>query len=80
MLREGGGKEVVGNEGGETVLNNIFKNGFIFLKYTDCRDFFRKLYGLYGFLLKMYGFLYGFFQKSFDHPVKIVTCYKVQRQ
>ena len=25
--------------GGETVLNNIFKNGFIFLKCTDCRDF-----------------------------------------
>ena len=25
--------------GGETVLNNIFKNGFIFLKCTECRDF-----------------------------------------
>ena len=26
------------------------------------------MYGLYGFLLKMYGFLYGFVQKSFGHP------------
>ena len=36
------------------------------------RIVFRKLYGLYGFLLKMYGFLYGWVQKSFGHPV--VTC------
>ena len=34
-------------------------------KCADCTDFFRKLYG---FPLKMYGFLYGFFQKSFGHP------------
>ena len=50
-----------------------------FKKCTDCtyfffkivrivRIFFRKLHGLYGFLLKMYGFLYGFVQKSFGHP------------
>ena len=26
-------------------------------------------YGLYGFLLKMYGFLYGCVQKCFGHPV-----------
>ena len=29
--------------GGETVLNDIFKNGFIFLKCTDGRDFFSKI-------------------------------------
>ena len=37
-----------------------------FLKIV--RIVFRKLYGLYGFLLKMYGFLYGWVQKSFGHP------------
>jgi len=42
--------------------------GFFKKNCTDCTDFFRKLYGLYGFLLKMYGFLYGFVQKSFGHP------------
>ena len=35
-----GEKEEGGKGGGETVLNKIFKNGFIFLKCTDCRDFF----------------------------------------
>ena len=39
MVEERGG----GEWGGETVLNNIFKNGFIFLKCTDCRDFFSKI-------------------------------------
>ena len=40
----GGEKEVVWNGGGsETVLNNIFKNGFIFLKCTDCRNLFSKI-------------------------------------
>ena len=34
----------MGEGGGETVLNNIFKNGFIFLKCTDCRDFFFENY------------------------------------
>ena len=33
-------------------------------KCTNCTNFFRKLYGLYGLLLKMY----EFFQKSFGHP------------
>jgi hypothetical protein len=28
-----------------------------------------KICGLYGFLLKMYGFLYGWVQRSFGHPV-----------
>ena len=38
------------------------KPDFFSKKCTDCTDFFlRKLYGLYGFL-------YGFFQKSFGHP------------
>ena len=37
------------------------------------RIVFRKLYGLYGFLLKMYGFLDGCFQKSFGHPVIILS-------
>ena len=37
------GEERGGGEyGGETVLNNIFKNGFVFLKCMDCRDFFQK--------------------------------------
>ena len=69
----------------------FFKNGIFFENCTDCTDFlknvrifkkctdwFKKMYGLYGFkkknyglygfLLKMYGFLYGFVQKSFGHP------------
>ena len=50
----------------------FFKNGLFFLnvrfvriffKFTDCTDF---LYGLYGFVLKMY----GFFQKTFCPPWK----------
>ena len=43
--------------------------GFVQKNVRIVRIFFRKLYGLYGFPLKMYGFLYGFFQKSFGHPV-----------
>ena len=60
---------------GETVWNNSFKNGFIFLKCTDCRDFYfenctdctdfvKKFNGLYGLFLKMY----GFFSKKFWPP------------
>ena len=48
------------------MLNNIFKNGFIFLK-CNCRDFFRKLYWFYGFLRKCADFskkMYGFFQNK----------------
>ena len=45
-------------------------------KCTDCTDFKKKIVRivrivfqkLYGFLLKMYGFLYGWVQKSFGHP------------
>ena len=68
-LRDGGRKRWWGMGKGETVLNNIFKNGFIFLKCTDCRDFFRKLYRLYWFFKKctdctdFFWFLYGFFHK-----------------
>ena len=42
----------------------------IFLKIIVriVRIVFRKLYG---FLLKMYGFLYGCVQKSFGHPVSL---------
>ena len=53
----------------------FFKKGFIFLKCTVCTDFFsnehffQKMYGLYVFALKMYGVMYGFFQKCFGHPV-----------
>ena len=43
-------------------------------KFTDCTDFFLKLYGF--FFLKMYGFLYGFFQKSFGHPETVRTTYE----
>jgi len=39
--------------------------GLYGFKKKNCTDFFRKFYG---FLLKMYGFLYGFVQKSFGHP------------
>ena len=41
--RVGGRKRWWGMGKGETVLNNIFKNGFIFLKCTDYRDFFSKI-------------------------------------
>ena len=40
-------------------------------KCTDCTDFFWKLYGLYGFFLKMY----GFFQKSFSHPAFYIASF-----
>ena len=57
------------------LMNNIFKNGFIFLKCTDCRDFFRKLYGFFkkctDLFKKMYG-LYGFF---FPKIVRIVRIF-----
>ena len=65
-----GGERGGGEWGGETVLNNIFKNGFIFLKCTDCRDFFSKIVLIVRIFKKMYG-LYGFFQKSFGHPANI---------
>ena len=57
------------------ILMFFFKNGIFFEYCTDCTDFFRKLYGLYGFLLKMYGFLYGFVQKSFGHPESLNSIY-----
>jgi len=44
LVAEGRGGKRWWGRGVDTVLNNIFKNGFIFLKCTDCRDFFRKLY------------------------------------
>ena len=52
-------------------LKNV-RNGL--KKCTDCTDLFFKIVRivfrkLYGFLLKMYGFLYGCVQKSFGHPV-----------
>jgi len=52
-----------------------FKNVRIFKKKNlrIVRIVFRKLYGLYGFLLKMYGFLYGWVQKSFGHPVSVLS-------
>ena len=34
---------MVGNGGGETVLNNNFKNGFIFLKKYGLQGFFSKI-------------------------------------
>ena len=47
----GGRKRWWGMGGGETVLNNIFKNGFIFLKCLQ--GFFqKKMYGLYGFFFE----------------------------
>ena len=65
MGGERGGGELVG----ETLLNNIFKNGFIFLKCTDYRDFFSKIVlivRIFSKILqifkKMY-VLYGFFSK-----------------
>ena len=50
-----GGERVGGVWGVETVLNKIFKNGFISLKCTDYRDSFENFSDCTDFK-KMYGF------------------------